>query len=467
MLQSYKAILTRKQSNLDSLIQKYTNGVQVLEEAAILVQKLSFEVESMKPTLDQKTKEAEKTMGELVNEKEEAKKKREKVEEKEIRASEDKKQAELLEKECQDKLSSVTPLLEAARVGIMSQVKEKDLIETRSYQTPTTIIKTIMEIVLLMLGRKIIEEEHMQGKKRVKGPNYWKSVQEMLKNTKKVRKDLETFDKKKLPIPDNIVKQVNEKLDSLLTEKTTVQQSSDAMKGIYEWVKAILAYDKAIKVVKPIKEDLAKATEKKQLTAEEWEKSKKELVEIEAKRDELEDKFKKQNMEKDSLKQMIIECQSKFVRAQELSEMLKGEKKSWAEAIKRLKEENQNLFGDVVLSAGFLAYLGPFPAAFRKKILNQVWIPMLTDKQISCTTEYSLPKAIANQVEVLQWHIKGLPSDSISEENAVMMSESKKWPLMIDPQLQGTAFIRQRHEKVINIKQDEKCLKKIKEVHIK
>ena len=60
-----------------------------------------------------------------------------------------------------------------------------------------------------------------------------------------------------------------------------------------------------------------------ELTTEEWQKSQDELKAIETKRDELEDRFRKQNSEKDNLKQAIAECQVKLIRAQELIERLK------------------------------------------------------------------------------------------------------------------------------------------------
>ena len=32
------------------------------------------------------------------------------------------------------------------------------------------------------------------------------------------------------------------------------------------------------------------------------------------------------------------------------------------------------------------------------------------------------------------WNIQGLPSDSFSTENGVMVTRGNRWPLMVDPQ---------------------------------
>ena len=41
-----------------------------------------------------------------------------------------------------------------------------------------------------------------------------------------------------------------------------------------------------------------------------------------------------------------------------------------------------------------------------------------------------------------QWNIEGLPADGFSIENGIIMSSTKRWPLMIDPQGQANRFIK-------------------------
>jgi dynein heavy chain len=33
------------------------------------------------------------------------------------------------------------------------------------------------------------------------------------------------------------------------------------------------------------------------------------------------------------------------------------------------------------------------------------------------------------------WNIAGLPSDSLSEDNGIIVSKARRWSLMIDPQV--------------------------------
>lgn len=58
-------------------------------------------------------------------------------------------------------------------------------------------------------------------------------------------------------------------------------------------------------------------------------------------------------------------CGKKLVRAEKLIGGLGGEKVRWTEAAARLQSIYDNLSGDVLISSGVMAYLGPFTMAFR------------------------------------------------------------------------------------------------------
>ena len=41
-----------------------------------------------------------------------------------------------------------------------------------------------------------------------------------------------------------------------------------------------------------------------------------------------------------------------------------------------------------------------------------------------------------------KWKNEGLPADNMSFENASIITSCSRWPLLIDPQLQGSNWIR-------------------------
>lgn len=49
------------------------------------------------------------------------------------------------------------------------------------------------------------------------------------------------------------------------------------------------------------------------------------------------------------------------------------------------------------------------------------------------------------------WNNENLPSDRMSTENATILLNAERWPLMIDPQLQGIKWIKTREGKELKI----------------
>ncbi|CAH2050780.1 unnamed protein product, partial [Iphiclides podalirius] len=52
---------------------------------------------------------------------------------------------------------------------------------------------------------------------------------------------------------------------------------------------------------------------------------------------------------------------------------------------------------------------------------------------------------LTDDTTIAMWQNEGLPSDRMSTENATILSNSDRWPLMIDPQLQGVKWIKQKY----------------------
>jgi dynein heavy chain len=51
-------------------------------------------------------------------------------------------------------------------------------------------------------------------------------------------------------------------------------------------------------------------------------------------------------------------------------------------------------------------------------------------------------KVLVDDAIVAGWLREGLPSDPTSVQNGCILTNSERWPLMMDPQLQGIVWIR-------------------------
>jgi dynein heavy chain, axonemal len=71
---------------------------------------------------------------------------------------------------------------------------------------------------------------------------------------------------------------------------------------------------------------------------------------------------------KKELEDNINQCEQKLIRAEKLIGGLGGEKDRWTENAKILGETYFKITGDVLISSGVVAYLGPFTVSYRNVI---------------------------------------------------------------------------------------------------
>jgi dynein heavy chain len=73
-------------------------------------------------------------------------------------------------------------------------------------------------------------------------------------------------------------------------------------------------------------------------------------------------------------------------------------------------------------------------------------------------------------VKIRQWLIEKLPQDQFSIDNAIILENSDRWPLMIDPQLQANIWIKKMEEKagikVVKPTMDAKVMSRILETSV-
>lgn len=87
--------------------------------------------------------------------------------------------------------------------------------------------------------------------------------------------------------------------------------------------------------------------------------------------------------------------------------------------------------------------MGAFTSAFREQAIFQ-WSRLLEAKKIPCSENFRLETTLGDAVTIRGWVIDKLPNDSFSIDNAIMLFESNRWPLMIDPQGQANKWIKHK-----------------------
>lgn len=104
------------------------------------------------------------------------------------------------------------------------------------------------------------------------------------------------------------------------------------------------------------------------------------------------------------------------------------------------------IIGDVLLASSFVSYVGPFSKKFREAIIKDNFLTFFTKNNVPSTPNASPLTILTNEAQKAEWNTQFLPSDNVSTENGSILTSSDRYSLMIDPQLQGITWIREKEK---------------------
>lgn len=62
--------------------------------------------------------------------------------------------------------------------------------------------------------------------------------------------------------------------------------------------------------------------------------------------------------------------------------------------------------------------------------------------KVPCSGVFSLVSTLGDPIKIRSWQLAGLPVDTFSADNGIIVTNARRWPLMIDPQAQASKWIR-------------------------
>ena len=220
-----------------------------------------------------------------------------------------------------------------------------------------------------------------------------------------------------------------------------VGKVSKAAKSLCMWVRAMDTYARVSKTVEPKKEALKNATDRLKESQSMLREKQDSLQQVEQRVLALKRKLDDTQAKAKLLEEQERDTQIKLERAGKLVGGLGSEKTRWEELCKTLADGRRNLVGNMIVCAGAIAYQGPFTAEFRAR-LNKIWVSKVKGLGIEAEANPTVGGVLADPVTVREWGIYGLPMDNLSVENAIFVTRSRRWPLMIDPQGQANRWVK-------------------------
>ena len=436
LLSTFQSVLVRKREEVGTMRSRLQTGLDKIISTEGIVSSLQAEILRMEPILaDTQTKVAAMIL-QIDADKASAAETKIVVAAEEASANQMAAETKAIADDAQKDLDEALPAL-AAAVDCLNKLKKNDITEVSSMGNPPKMVKVTLQATCIMfqVKPKLIADPDNLGKK-IK--DYWGSAKLELLNPQLLDR-LKEFDKDS--IPEAVIKEIEPMIQDPEFTFENVDKSSKACSGICLWVRAMHKYYYVAKNVEPKKAKLAAAQASLAETMAKLAVVQAQLKAVEDKIAVLEMNFKEANDKKLQLAADVKLATDRKGRADQLLGGLGGEKGRWTETVASLNVAYTNLIGDSLVASTAIAYMGAFTPDYRRDIFDALGAE-LTRLNIPNTKGATLISVLADPVTIRSWTLAGLPTDTHSRENGIIMARARRWPLLIDPQGQANRYIR-------------------------
>nr|XP_034195921.1 dynein heavy chain 7, axonemal-like isoform X1 [Osmia lignaria] len=440
MINTFKDLLEKKRRNIMDAKTRYERGLGQLDETQVQVVAMSETLQSLRPQLIVATQDVQKMLLDVNKEKEEVAEFERTVKEDENAAEIYASEAAAIKAECDADLAEALPILKRAQAAL-DTLTTADVAVVRAMKQPPQGVRLIAESVCVL---KQVKPERIQQPDGSFLEDYWKAALRMLSDARFLD-SLLNFDKDN--IPDNVIEKIRKVyLSNPDFDPEKIKKVSTACEGLCRWVYAMSEYDKVSKVVAPKKRALAQAQEVYDTAMGTLRAKREQLQRVQEKLRTLEELLEQRRIAFQTMSDKVTDCETKLKRAEDLIGGLGGEYTRWSRTAVVLGERYHRLTGDVVIASGVVAYLGPFTMPFRLQQMS-MWIQRCTDLKVICSTDFQLRDILGEAVLIRSWNIFGLPNDAYSVDNGIIITNARRWPLIIDPQGQANRWIKNMERK--------------------
>ncbi|XP_055472779.1 dynein axonemal heavy chain 7, partial [Psammomys obesus] len=437
LISTFKLLLEKKRNEVMKMKKRYEVGLDKLDSASSQVATMQSELGALHPQLKVASREVDEMMVIIERESMEVAKTEKIVKADETVANEQAMAAKAIKDECDADLAGALPILESA-LAALDTLTAQDITVVKSMKSPPAGVKLVMEAICILKGIKAdkIPDPTGSGKKI---EDFWGPAKRLLGDIRFLQ-SLHEYDKDNIPPAYmNIIRKSYIPNPDFVPEK--IRNASTAAEGLCKWVIAMDSYDKVAKIVAPKKIKLAAAEGELRIAMEGLRKKQSALKEVQDKLAKLQDTLEMNKQKKADLENQVDLCSKKLERAEQLIGGLGGEKTRWSNSALELGQLYVNLTGDILISSGVVAYLGAFTSNYRQNQTKE-WSHSCKERNIPCSDDYSLMGTLGEAVTIRAWNIAGLPSDSFSIDNGIIIMNARRWPLMIDPQGQANKWIK-------------------------
>lgn len=379
---------------------------------------LSRSAGEQKVLLKQKKGEANAALVEITKSMEQKAERKQEVEALSTKCAEDQKIIEARRQQVEHELSHVQPEVDAAKAAV-GDLKPANLNEIKAFRMPPDAVSDVLQGVLRLMGQ---EDTSWSAMKRFLGqPGVIPSIL--------------NFDAGQ--VTNKMRVQVNKLIDGkpMSFEASAIANISRATAPLAAWVKANVRYSEVLLKIEPLTHELNGLVDKLQKFQVRVEECKQQLQELEVATEKLNQDFAQKTQAAGLLEASLKGAEATLQAAQDLLGQLSGENERWRAQVETLQTELALVPLKSLLSSAYTTYLGGENESSREANLTQ-WCSALR------VEDFNIRTFLATEAQLLTFKKEGLPADRLSMENAIIILNAVRTPLIIDPATSATAWLR-------------------------
>jgi dynein heavy chain, axonemal len=445
-LHTFRSLMEKQTERNQATKDRFVNGLEKLRETEDAVAGLQQTLAESQPVLLQTNESIKKLVAEMEVQTAEAEKTKKEAQKEQEAVATMQAECAAIEGEAQGQLAEALPELDRA-LESLKNLKSSQITEVAGYKAPTAgVVMTMQGIcILFQIKPQMRAANSMEEKK----PDYWATAKEqLLNNPNALLQRLIQYDKEN--IPEKLIQAVMPLVTSEDFTPKKIAGASQACAAMCQWTHAMVRFHEVSNKVAPLRERLAVAQQANQEAQVKLREAERQLAEVAQRLADMQHRKEEAEKELKELDETVKRTALRLERAAMLIDGLAGEKRSWIQSVERLDESAQFLVGDLLVAAGQIAYCGPFTSNYRQDLL-ETWGKELGARSIVHSPQFSIFHTLQDAVATREWVLNGLPTDTLSIENALFAQHARRWPLLIDPQTQGNRWIRKTYKDSLEV----------------
>ena len=433
-IQNYRSLYAEKLAEIREKENRVNKGLQKLSKGAEDVEAMKLILAEERIRVDRATEAANQKLGSVQVSSLQAQRESEVVAriktDCEAEAARIKKERDM----CEADLAKAQPFVDQAEEAIRS-VQRKHIQEITALSKPPDVIKVVMDGMLILFQGSLVPLKMTDLSIARQGVEFftpsWASSLTMMNDSRFLEK-VQQYDRDRI-LNEEIVELLTPYTEWYLYDPDVGGAASVAARGLCVYVRAMRSYFLASKIVKPKLEALEIAESQLDQAEKALSDAKQKEADSQARLGELKAELDGAVAHREEVERHAQKLQRRMEQASSLIRGLDDEKQRWNEDSRTFADVKRRLVGDCAVACAFSSYLGAF-------------IGDCKARGIPVTTDLAVTDFMVDIGTVGDWNLDGLPTDTLSIQNGILVTRSSRYPLLIDPQGQALSWIKAKEQ---------------------